>query len=111
MRAQYFAAPGMLAHLTCLDAAAAPILAHTRTALAATTGVDIIDDPDRAAGRGYYTGLCYSRHRRPATGDRRRRVRRTQRLTGSRIERLLIGGFGLDRLATMLTSPRPHQTN
>jgi hypothetical protein len=154
VRAQYFAAPGMLAHfqlfalvtagrdtgsktferqhlaehlrvaigaisaagarqaeirVTCLDAAAAPVLAHTRTALAATTGIEIIDDPDRATGRGYYTGLCYKIY--GTIGGQRLEIADggftdwTQRLTGNRKERLLIGGFGLDRLATMLTPP------
>jgi hypothetical protein len=84
-----------------------PAPANTRTALAATTGIDIIEDPDRATGRGYYIDLCYKIY---ATIDGQRLeiadggfVDWTQRLTGNRKERLLIGGFGLDRLATVLT--------
>ncbi|MFI9789126.1 hypothetical protein ACIHEI_37270 [Kitasatospora sp. NPDC051984] len=95
--------------LTCLDERAAPVLARTRTELAGTPGVDIVDDPDRATGRGYYTGLCYKIH---ATVHGRQLevadggfVDWTQRLVGSRKERLLIGGFGVDRLAAMLTPP------
>jgi hypothetical protein len=45
--------------LTCLDTAAAPVLAQVRSALAGSPGIDIIDDPDRTSGRGYYAGLCY----------------------------------------------------
>ncbi|MFD8478236.1 hypothetical protein [Kitasatospora sp. NPDC059673] len=70
--------------LTCLDESAAPVLARTRTELAGTPGIDIIDDPDRATGRGYYTGLppaqlpCRSPPRRavPAGTDRVVRSRR-----------------------------------
>lgn len=45
--------------LTCLDQASTPLLEHTRNRLAATPGIDILEDPDRTSGRGYYTGLCY----------------------------------------------------
>jgi hypothetical protein len=66
-------------------------------------GVDVLEDADRESGRGYYGGLCYKVH---ATiggeaceiGDGGF-VDWTQRLVGNRKERLLIGGFGLDRLA------------
>jgi hypothetical protein len=93
--------------LTCLDTAAAPVLAQVRSALAGSPGIDIIDDPDRTSGRGYYAGLCYKIY--AVIGGQRLEIADggftgwTQRLTGSRKERLLIGGFGLDRLATALT--------
>ena len=103
--------------LTCLDESAAPVLARTRTELAGTPGLDIVDDPGRATGRGYYTGLCYKifatvHGQRLEVGDGGF-VDWTQRLVGSRKERLLISGFGVDRLATALTPPtdtpaRPH---
>jgi hypothetical protein len=91
--------------VTCLDPAAEPILAHVR----ASTGADIIADPGRSTGRGYYSGLCYKIH--AVVGSQRVEIADggftdwTQRLTGNRKERLLIGGFGLDRLATVLTPP------
>ncbi|MFD8754612.1 hypothetical protein ACFV0O_27045 [Kitasatospora sp. NPDC059577] len=96
-------------HITCLDEAAAPILARTRTELAGTPGVDIIDDPNRVTGRGYYTDLCFKiyatihgRQLEIADGGF---VDWTQCLTGNQKERLLISGFGVDRLATTLTPP------
>ncbi|MEV7121087.1 hypothetical protein [Kitasatospora griseola] len=95
--------------ITCLDESAAPILARTRTELAGALGIDVVDDPNRVTGRGYYTDLCYKIY---ATIHGRRLeiadggfVDWTQRLTGSRKERLLISGFGVDRLAAMLTPP------
>ncbi|MFD7641569.1 hypothetical protein ACFV4P_13035 [Kitasatospora sp. NPDC059795] len=95
--------------ITCLDGSTAPILGRTRTELAGTPGVDIVDDPDRATGRGYYTGLCYKIYatvhgwqREVADGGF---VDWTQHLTGNRKERLLISGFGVDRLAAALTPP------
>jgi Histidyl-tRNA synthetase len=95
--------------ITDLDESAAPVLARLRTALAHTPEADLIDDPDRATGRGYYTGLCYKVYATVA-GQRLEIadggfVDWTQRLTGNRKERLLIGGFGLDRLAGALTPP------
>ncbi|MEV7021786.1 hypothetical protein [Kitasatospora sp. NPDC093558] len=87
----------------------APLVARTRTELAGTPGIDITDDPNRATGRGYYTDLCYKiyatihgRHVEIADGGF---VDWTQRLTGSRKERLLISGYGVDRLATTPTPP------
>ncbi|MGW4381457.1 hypothetical protein [Kitasatospora sp. NPDC004531] len=95
--------------LTRLDEAAAPILARVRTELAGTPGLDVVDDPGRTSGRGYYTELCFKIH---VTVDGRRLevadggfVDWTQQLTGNRKERLLISGFGVDRLATALTPP------
>ncbi|RAJ38321.1 hypothetical protein K353_04255 [Kitasatospora sp. SolWspMP-SS2h] len=95
--------------ITCLDESAAPILARARTELAGTPGVDIIDDPNRVTGRGYYTDLCYKiyatihgQQLEIADGGF---VDWTRHLTGSHKERLLISGFGVDRLATMLTPP------
>lgn len=95
--------------ITCLGGSAAPVLARTRTELAGAPGVDIVDDPDRATGRGYYTDLCYKIYvtvhgRRLEIADGGF-VDWTRRLTGNHKERLLIGGFGVDRLATTLTPP------
>ncbi|MFI5532900.1 hypothetical protein ACIA8O_30630 [Kitasatospora sp. NPDC051853] len=89
--------------LTVLDASAAPLLEHVRTELAGTPGLDVVEDPDRATGRGYYSGLCYKVHL--VTPDGPVEVADggftdwTRRLTGNGKERLLIGGFGVDRLA------------
>jgi len=95
--------------ITCLDESAAPILARTHRELAGMPGIDIVDDPNRATGRGYYTHLCYKIY---ATIHGQRLeiadggfVDWTQHLTGNHKERLLISGFGIDRLATTLTPP------
>lgn len=95
--------------LTCLDEASIPLLAHARDALVGTPGVDVLDDPDRPSGRGYYTGLCFKVYAsvageldEVADGGF---VDWTQRLTGSRKERLLISGFGIDRMTTILNPP------
>jgi hypothetical protein len=93
--------------LTCLDEAYTPLLAHIRGALAATPGIDVLDDPDRSTGRGYYTGMCYKVHAVTLDGEPYEIadggfVDWTQQLTGSRKERLLISGFGVDRLANTL---------
>ncbi|MFD8594976.1 hypothetical protein ACFV1L_08240 [Kitasatospora sp. NPDC059646] len=95
--------------ITCLDEAAAPLLARARTELSGTPGVDIVEDPDRKTGRGYCTTLCY---KLCATVDGRPLevgdggfVNWTQPLVGSRKERLLIGGLGIDRLAATLAPP------
>jgi hypothetical protein len=152
VRAQHFAAPGMLAHfqlfalvtagrdtgshafeqhhlaehlqfaaralsaagaqdieirLTCLDEASIPVLARTRDTLTRTPGINVLDDPDRTTGRGYYTGLSYKVYA-TITGERMEIadggfVDWTQQLTGNRKERLLITGLGVDRLATAPT--------
>jgi hypothetical protein len=93
--------------LTSLSDAFNPTLTRIRNALAGTPGVDVLHDPDRTTGRGYYTGLCYNVYAaiagqwlEIADGGF---VDWTQQLTGNRKERLLIGGFGVDRLAM----PRP----
>ncbi|MBS2965816.1 hypothetical protein KGA66_22375 [Actinocrinis puniceicyclus] len=89
--------------LTSLDESSIPLREHARAALAATPGIDVLDDPERTTGRGYYTHLCYKVYAtiagqcvEIADGGF---VDWTQQLTGSRKERLLISGFGVDRLA------------
>lgn len=90
--------------LTCLDEAFNPLLTRTRNALARTPDVDVLDDPGRMTGRGYYTSLCYKVY--AAIAGQRLEIADggfvdwTQQLTGNRKERPLIGGFGVDRLAT-----------
>ncbi|MER5636617.1 hypothetical protein ABT095_06665 [Kitasatospora sp. NPDC002227] len=92
--------------LTCLDAAAAPVLAQVRAELAQTPGVEIVEDPNRASGRGYYTGLCFKVF--AEIGGQAVELADggftdwTQRLLASRKERLLISGFAVERLAAAL---------
>ena len=93
--------------LTCLDEGFHPVLEAAGEALAGESGVDVVEDADRESGRGYYSGLCYKVYatiggEAGEIGDGGF-VDWTQRLLGNRKERLLIGGFGLDRLAAALS--------
>ncbi|MGW2397450.1 hypothetical protein ACWCYY_12950 [Kitasatospora sp. NPDC001664] len=91
--------------LTALDGAGAALVEHVRAELAGTPGLDVVEDPDRATGRGYYSGLCYKVHLVTAEGPVEVGdggfTDWTRRLTGNRKERLLIGGFGVDRLVAL----------
>lgn len=67
---------------------------------------EVLDDPGREAGRGYYTGLCYkvlagNSGELSELGDGGFVVW-TQQLLGSRKERLLTSGVGVDRVALAL---------
>lgn len=98
--------------LTCLEDASRPIIERLCGDLAALPGVAVLEDPDRPTGRGYYTGMCFKvyagvedRYLEVADGGF---VDWSQLLTGNRKERLLISGFGVDRLAETLTAPTEH---
>lgn len=92
--------------LTVLDPRYTPVADHVRDALAGKSTVDIVDDPDRPTGRGYYTGFCFKVF--TTLGGERFEladggfVDWTQSLLGNRKERLLISGVGIDRLAIAL---------
>ena len=68
-------------------------------------GVEVTEAPERESGRAYYRGLCFKvfagrgRHRLEV-GDGGF-VDWTAKLLGSRKERLLISGYGIDRLAIL----------
>jgi len=89
--------------LTCLDSALSGITALVAGALASAGGVEVTDAPQRQSGRGYYTGLCFKVQ--AAFGGPELEVGDggftdwTARLLGSRKERLLISGYGIDRIA------------
>lgn len=89
--------------LTCLDEASIPLLERTRATLAPSPGIDVLDDPHRTSGRGYYTQLCFKIYATiagtPVEIADGGFVDWTQKLVGSRKERLLISGFGVDRLS------------
>lgn len=94
--------------LTGLNETSATLLDHARAELTGTPGVEVRDDPERTTGRGYYIDLCYKIY---ADFDGERVeiadggfVDWTQQLTGNRKERLLISGFGVDRLASGLAT-------
>ncbi|MFD8492105.1 hypothetical protein [Amycolatopsis sp. NPDC059657] len=67
--------------------------------------VEIVDDPHRSTGRGYYLGLCFKVC--VVLGDDRIEVGDggfvdwTRELLNNRKERLLISGLGIERLATL----------
>ncbi len=76
---------------------------------AALPDVTVVDDPDREAGRDYYTGFAFKVNlvdgtSRVDVGDGGF-VDWTQRLLGNRKERLLTSGIGIDRLATWDVGP------
>jgi hypothetical protein len=89
--------------LTCLDPALSGLTAAVAGALAGLGGVEVADAPHRRSGRGYYTGLCFKVQ--AAFGGPELEVGDggftdwTARLLGSRKERLLISGYGIDRIA------------
>jgi hypothetical protein len=89
--------------LTCLDPALSGLTAAVAGALAGLGGVEVADAPHRRGGRGYYTGLCFKVQ--AAFGGPELEVGDggftdwTARLLGSRKERLLISGYGIDRIA------------
>jgi hypothetical protein len=88
--------------LTVLDPRFAPVAEAVGGSI---KDADVVDDPGRTSGRGYYTGLCYKVY--AASGDEAFElgdggfVTWTQQLLGNRKERLLISGVGIDRMATL----------
>jgi hypothetical protein len=116
--------------LTELDDAAAGVGAAVRAELGGIAGVRVVDAPERASGRVYYRCLCFKVFvtvrgpaeaagpygaSRLAGGPDRADVELleiadggfvdwTARLLGNRKERLMISGYGLDRLATLTQS-------
>jgi hypothetical protein len=93
--------------VTLLDPAFEPVLDHVTAALADRPGVRVIPDPTRESGRGYYSGLCFKVHGLTARageweiGDGGF-TDWTAQLLGNRKERLLVSGYGVDRLAAAL---------
>jgi hypothetical protein len=85
--------------LTLLDPAFETVVDHVTAALAEVVGVRVVLDPDRESGRGYYSGLCFKVHAGDdgEVGDGGF-TDWTARLLGNGKERLLISGYGVDRL-------------
>ncbi|MFJ8868945.1 hypothetical protein ACIRD6_24665 [Streptomyces sp. NPDC102473] len=95
--------------LTCLEDASRPVVDRIQEECAGLPDVFVTEDPDRTTGRGYYRGLCFKifagvDENGPEVGDGGF-VDWSQSLTGNRKERLLISGFGVDRLAETVISP------
>jgi hypothetical protein len=90
--------------LTVADPHLAPVGAAVRSALAALRDVTVVDDPDRVAGHGYYTGLCFKAFAVTTEGQRHEigdggLLDWTARLLGNRKERLATSGIGIDGAA------------
>jgi hypothetical protein len=60
--------------------------------------LDLVEDPHRESGRGYYTGLCFKVYMGEHEVGDGGFTDWTQKLLGNRKEALLISGLGADRL-------------
>jgi hypothetical protein len=102
-------ASGVRVAITCLDEASEAVVAAVRGRLASLAGAEVVDAPEREAGRVYYRGLCFKVH--AEVGGSSLEIGDggftdwTARLLGNRKERLLISGYGLDRLALLTAVP------
>jgi hypothetical protein len=91
--------------VTCLDETARRAFADVKDALGAMMFTDVVEAPERESGRAYYRGLCFKVF--AAAGGQRLEVGDggfvdwTAKLLGNRKERLLISGYGIDRLALL----------
>jgi hypothetical protein len=90
--------------VTCFDEPSAGLLAAVRADLSVPSSVEITDAPERTSGRAYYQGLCFKVFARFGAGGPLEVadggfVDWTARLLGNQKERLLISGYGVDRLA------------
>ena len=92
--------------LTCLDEVGERLAGAVSEEFSGWAGVEVVDAPEREAGRGYYHRLCFKIFARfgeaePIEISDGGFVDWTAQLLGSRKERLLISGHGLDRVAIM----------
>jgi hypothetical protein len=95
------AVPGCEIRVTVLDERYRPVLDAVRGELengGPAAAVTIVEDPARASGRGYYTGLCFKVHTGAGEVGDGGFTDWTASLLGNRKERLLISGYGVDRL-------------
>jgi hypothetical protein len=91
------ALPGAEIRITVLDQSYRDVLDAVRGHLA-HADVAVVEDPERATGRGYYRGLCFKVHLDGGEIGDGGFTDWTARLLGNRKERLLISGYGVDRL-------------
>jgi hypothetical protein len=84
--------------VTVLEPAFEAVLDQVATVFAEVPGMRVVPDPDRESGRGYYTGLCFKVHADGREVGDGGFTDWTVRLLGNRKERLLISGYGVDRL-------------
>jgi hypothetical protein len=95
--------------LTRLDDALPDLTATVAAALAGVGGASVADAPGRSSGRGYYTGLSFKVKADFGAGELEIGdggfVDWTGKLLGNRKERLLISGYGIDRIALSSGGP------
>jgi hypothetical protein len=102
--AEALAAAGMTGttiRVTVLDPAFEPVVEHVTAALAEVPDVRVIPDQSRESGRGYYSGLCFKVHSGELELGDGGFTDWTAQLLGNRKERLLVSGYGVDRLADL----------
>jgi hypothetical protein len=89
--------------LTRLDDAMPDVTPEVAAAVAGARCAEVADAPQRRSGRGYYTGLCFKVQADFGAGELEVGdggfVDWTAKLLGNRKERLLISGYGIDRIA------------
>jgi hypothetical protein len=85
--------------LTLLDHSFAPVAEVVKESIG---DAEVLEDPGREAGRGYYTGLCYKVLAGGNEVGDGGFVTWTQKLLDNRKERLLTSGIGIDRVAQAL---------
>lgn len=95
--------------LTAFSPRGAEVAEGVQSALAGRTDATVVDDPERSTGRGYYRDLCFKVFVDTPEGPFELAdgglVDWTAGLLGDRKERLLISGFGVDRLAISMPPP------
>ena len=93
--------------VTCLDEPSRQVLAALSVQLGGLPGIDITEAPERESGRAYYRGLCFKVFARSGSGQDLLEfgdggfVDWTAHFLGNRKERLLISGYGLDRVTLL----------
>jgi hypothetical protein len=100
---------GVTIALTCLDEPSRQVLADVTDALSGHAGVEIAEAADRDSGRAYYRGLCFKVFVAGPEGEQLEVadggfVDWTAKLLGNRKERLVISGYGIERVA--MAGPR-----
>ncbi len=98
--------PRVTIAITCLDESGQQLLTAIRDMLAGSPGIEVTEAPERESGRAYYRGLCFKVFAARG-GEEPLEVADggfadwTAKLLGNRKERLLISGYGVDRLAIL----------
>jgi hypothetical protein len=91
--------------ITCMDDAARQVFSDVKDTLAGLANTAVVEAPERETGLAYYRDLCFKVF--ASAGGHRFEVGDggfvdwTAKLLGNRKERLLISGYGLDRLALL----------